>query len=344
MNSNSNTENNWDNIISNKFENNPNKVILHNFYNGVDFLESLSSEEEVNTIIEIIPDPNDNYVNQSSLHKINDKTYVSFIELDKLTDNFLVSQVTFYFQDNLEEVNKIIEELENYKIDIESDENKLSKFNSISISGDKMIIQPISVEPNNIDIEEIYNNETIKSIKKIKKRIKKSRKGLTIFYGDKGTGKTEMMKHLISLTDKSCLFIPSNTLDITINNPEFKSILQNYQDIILTIDDCEFFTNGKFSKMNYVTNNLVQLVDSIISDSLNLHILLIFNILEDEEIDETLLDCNNLLDIIEFDKLDFELSTELSKTLGFNRKYKTDQRLVDIFNNRKDIQKNKIGL
>jgi hypothetical protein len=85
------------------------------------------------------------------------------------------------------------------------------------------------------------------------------------------------------------------------------------------------------------------LVDGFLSDGLNLHILLIFNDIE-EDIDENILDCNCLIDNIEFDELESDVATDLSKSLGHNKKYKDSKRLVDVVRNVKSDKVEKLGL
>jgi hypothetical protein len=338
-------ETNWYLLCFKEFNQIPNTLILHESFIGDKFLSTLNSTE-VNTIIEVIPDEDSKIYNQKSLHKIEDGIYVSFLELEKNTDDYFITEVCFYYTNNtnLEKINSLIEKLESTKNELGENESFFNKFNTISISPERLSLEPFLVLDSEIDIEEKYNSSILKDFKKLKRKLKKTSKGLSVFYGDRGLGKTEMMKSLLSELDKMVIFIPSNAIDITINNPEFRNLLQRHSNLIVVIDDCETFSNPQFQRMNYTMNNILQLVDGPLSDSLNLHILMIFNESSMDEIDDNILDSNNLLEIIEFTELDTKLSTELSKTLGFNRKYKTKQRLVDIFSNKKNESKNKIGL
>lgn len=337
-------ETNWFLFCLDKFNNLPNTLILHDMFIGENFINLIESEE-VNSVIELL-DYDEDIINQKSLHKISDSIYISFIELEKNSDEYFITEVIFYYQkkSDLEKINELLEKLNNIKIEDDFfEEPKKSKLNIVSVAPDRLFLQPIDLNiEDNISPEEKYSSEIIKDVKKLKKKIKNSKKGISIFYGERGLGKTEMVKHLISELDKTSIFIPANSLDLTINNPDFKNLLNN--ENLLIIDDCEFFSNVQISKMNFITNNILQLVDGIISDHLNLHIILIFNEESIDDIDANILDCNNLLEIIEFKELDKDMSTELSKTIGFNKKYKTDQRLVDIINGKSCGSKIKIGI
>jgi hypothetical protein len=55
------------------------------------------------------------------------------------------------------------------------------------------------------------------------------------------------------------------------------------------------------------------------------------------------LECNNLIDVIEFEYLSSEESMELAKHLKSNKKYKNKTKLVDIINRRSNIEEFEIG-
>ena len=98
-----------------------------------------------------------------------------------------------------------------------------------------------------------------------------------------------------------------------------------------------------YGKMSYFTNNVQQIVDGFLSDHVNLQVLLVFNS-EYDDIDETLIDSNNLIDVIEFRLLDVDTANELSKEIGKSKNIKEDCRLVDVFKGSHSNGKKTIGL
>ena len=147
-------------------------------------------------------------------------------------------------------------------------------------------------------------------------------------YGERGMGKTSIINYLSSKLDRIVIFIPNNMIDHTINNPEFRKFLKRYDKPILVIDDCELFLGDNWGRPNHTTSNLLQMVDGFLSESINCNIVTIFNADSEDYIDEALIECNNLHDIIEFKNLTQEEATGLSKSLGFNKKYKTKSKLI----------------
>jgi hypothetical protein len=85
------------------------------------------------------------------------------------------------------------------------------------------------------------------------------------------------------------------------------------------------------------------LIDGFYSDEIDVQVLLIYNTSK-EDIDEYLLECNNLIDIIEFDYLSPKLATELSESIGVNKEFKDEVKLVDVLNSKNLKSKNTIGL
>jgi hypothetical protein len=86
------------------------------------------------------------------------------------------------------------------------------------------------------------------------------------------------------------------------------------------------------------------MVEGLLSDSIQVNVITIFNVEDEVEIDHALLECNSLIDVIEFKYLNEEESTELSKHLGHKKKYKNKTKLIDIIRNTYSKEYKKIGL
>jgi len=329
-------------IIFDKFGQRPNKIIIHDTFAGDSFEDIVKTESEPNRLTEMIPVEDGYITNEKKLIEIKENIWCSFVIIDKDSESYIINDVCFYYksESEIEVISQIIDKLCNCIIDYEKE--SVNKFNTISFTP-SLEIEPIYIDIDSLEIEGRYNDITIKNVDKLQKKIKKTPKGLSIFSGDRGLGKTTMAKYLCSKVDRMTIFIPNTMIDLTINNPEFKNFIKKFEKVLLVIDDCEFLTNNQFSKMNLFSNNIIQLLDGFLSDSLNLHVLLIFNEFE-EDIDENILDCNCLIDNIEFNELESEIATDLSKTLGYNKKYKETIRLVDVANNIKSDKIEKIGL
>ena len=85
------------------------------------------------------------------------------------------------------------------------------------------------------------------------------------------------------------------------------------------------------------------MVDGFLADTMNVNIIALFNTDTEDDIEEELLDCNSLIDVIEFEFLSIDESNELSKHLESNKKYKNKTRVIDIIKKRSSNETSKIG-
>jgi len=326
------------------FKNRPNKVLIHGTFDFKETENFFEQYEKVNKFTEIICLETDDIINDKVLLKSTEYIYISYIAVDKLTEDAVISDITIYYNssEDADEVNEIIKSLSEYQVIDELEDGH--NLNVVSLSGNSIELDQIKYDDiDNDNIEEYYSKETFKSISKWIKKSKKQESGLSIFYGQRGTGKSSMIKFLASKLNKNLIFIPNNLVDLTINSSDFTKFLRKHENPILVLDDCEMIFNEFFTKSNIIVNNLMQLVDGLLSDKLNISIIAIFNVEDKNEIDHNLIDCNNLIDIIEFTDLSNTEANQLSELLGYKQKQKSDIRLLDLLNNNKSNTKRKLG-
>jgi SpoVK/Ycf46/Vps4 family AAA+-type ATPase len=204
-------------------------------------------------------------------------------------------------------------------------------------------MEPVDTKIDLDSIDLFYTEKTFSKVDKILKSIKKSNKGLSVLYGERGNGKTSIINYIASKLDRVVIFIPNNLIEQTINNPDFRKFIKKHHKPIIIIDDCEMLLNELFTKSNIFVNNLLQMVDGFLSDSMEVNIITIFNVDDESEIDHSLLECNNLIDVVKFEELSEEESNELSKHLGQDKKYKNKNKVIDIIKKRKSKSIKDIG-
>lgn len=327
-----------------KFGTRPNRLTIFNSYSASEFnnlIYSSSVNKNINT--EIIPAENESIVNDQIFIEINKNIALSYIVLNRNSENSTINELIFYYKSESDYSNVVdlIEQLDKFSVSYEEKNNY--KLNTISINQNTIEIEPLVTQEIDESIELHYSDKTYNKVEKLVKSIKKSKKGLSILYGERGTGKTSIINYLSTKLDRIVIFIPTNLIEQTINNSDFRKFLKKHYRPIIVIDDCEMLFNEVFAKSNIFVNNLLQMVDGFLSDTMEVNIVSIFNVDNEDEIDHSLLDCNNLLDVIKFDLLSEEESNELSKHLGSSKKYKTKTRLVDIVRKRNTKETYEIG-
>lgn len=330
----------WDN-----FGTRPNKITIHTTYSYKLFSELMSDKfEDKNIFTEILPSNEEFILNDKLYNKINDGIYVSYIIIDRNLENAIISDLVFYYKSDKEfkTVQKIIEELNSCLVDFsESDDNKL---NTLQVNNGTLEIEPLEINTDKVEnVELFYNQKTMKSINKVIKKIKSSDSGLSIFWGESGTGKTSILHYLSHKLDRIVIYIPINLVETTLTDPNFRNFLKKYHKPVIVLDDCENIFNDILQRTNSVSSNLLQLVDGLLSEYCPVNVVCIFNEKQSSEIDDVLFDANNFIDDVEFQYLTPEESEELSSFLGHNKKYKNKNKVLDITKKRSTESYKTIG-
>ena len=324
------------------FKTRPNKVLIHGTFDFKETESFFDQYEKVNKFTEIICLEIDDIINDKLLLKSTESIYISYIAVDKLTESAVISDITIYYSssEDADEVNEIIKSLSEYQVIDDSEDRH--NLNVVSLSNNSIELEEIKYDDIDIDnIEEYYSKQTFKDLSKWLKKSKKQQSGLSILYGKRGTGKSSAIKYLATKLDSNLIFVPNNLVDLTINSSDFSKFLRKHENPILILDDCEMIFNEFFTKSNIIVNNLIQLVDGLLSNKLS--IITIFNVEDKSEIDHNLIECNNLIDIIEFTDLSNSEANQLSELLGYKQKHKNDIRLLDLIKNNKSDNKKRLG-
>ena len=101
-------------------------------------------------------------------------------------------------------------------------------------------------------------------------------KGIVIFYGKPGTGKTSYIRYLSTHISKQKLFVPAS-LTKNIGNPEFLTLLNDYRNSILIIEDADTILRKRGSDDDNIIANLLNLSDGMLSDFFHIQIICTFN-------------------------------------------------------------------
>lgn len=323
----------WD-----RFGSRPNRTTVHCVYSTRLFNVVMSKHvQDRNILADVIPEGDNLIVNEKILAHIDDSCYLSYIVADRDSEDSFIETVTFYHKDGYGHLETLIEELAECTMSSEEGESAdtgHARLNTLAIGHEGLEIEPVHCAEVDPDIASYYSAETFKLIGKAAKKIRKSNSGLTILHGERGTGKTSAVKYISTKVDRQMLFIPNNMIEHTINNPDFRRFLKRMEMPILVIDDCEMMLNEMFTKSNLFSNNLLQLIDGFLSDTINANVIAIFNVEREDDIDHSLLECNNLLEVVEFTRLDEKESNELAKLVDSSKKYKGKNRMADVVKKR----------
>lgn len=133
-------------------------------------------------------------------------------------------------------------------------------------------------KPFEIDIEKNYNDDFKVPYEKLCNIIETEGKAdLVLLYGDPGTGKSSIIKHLITkYNDKDFIFMDGALL-ANASQEKLMSYFLDNQDTIFILEDCEKALMTREHYNNPVMPVLLNLTDGIISDVLGIKLICTFN-------------------------------------------------------------------
>lgn len=232
---------------------------------------------------------------------------------------------------HIDELNSFIETILQFYIAPESEENNIWRLCS-SNGGFYLDKGKIKVF-DNFDIDKLYNDGFKTEDEKICKFIEEDDKsGLVILHGDKGTGKTSYIKHLVHLfPNRKFVYVPASMISL-LGEPSFGSFLITLNNHVIVLEDCENAirdrkANGSASAVSLLLN----MTDGLLSDDLGMKFICTFN--EDmKNIDPALLRKGRLMSKYEFKPLEIDKATALLNERGIENTHITKPlTLAEIF-------------
>ena len=181
-----------------------------------------------------------------------------------------------------------------------------------------------------IDVQKYYNDDFAEIHNKVVDKLNSQYKGVVLFHGKPGTGKTTYIRHLSSLVKKRMIFV-TQEMAIKVASPDFLTLLMDYPDSILIMEDAENIIKDRNSNQSSPVANILNISDGLLSDCLNLQVICTFNT-DIRSIDKALLRKGRIITDYEFKALTVKKANALSSINGFNVEFKNDATLAEIFN------------
>jgi hypothetical protein len=180
------------------------------------------------------------------------------------------------------------------------------------------------------DLTLYYNDDLLPMNEVLLHRLNKNDdKGLAIFFGKPGTGKTSYIRYLAAHIDKQKLFVPAS-LSKKIGSPEFLTLLKDYRNSVLIIEDADTILKKRTNDDDHVISNLLNLTDGLLSDFFHLQIICTINS-DITLVDPALLRKGRLIAKYNFKELNLEKTQNLCSHLGYKFIPDQEMTLADIF-------------
>lgn len=191
-----------------------------------------------------------------------------------------------------------------------------------------------------VNVETNYGKDFVKIHELLVEKLnKKDSKGIVLFHGDPGSGKTTYIKYLTQfIEDKEIMFIPPSMAE-SLSEPSIIPFLMEHRNSILIIEDAERVIADRESNGSSMgVSNILNLTDGILGDCLNIQVIATFN-MKREKIDSALLRKGRLIVEHKFGKLSVEESNILLKSLGKDMETQVPMTLSDIYNIDEEVYK-----
>jgi ATP-dependent 26S proteasome regulatory subunit len=186
-----------------------------------------------------------------------------------------------------------------------------------------------------MNLELNYGSSFNKVHENVVQKLAKNDKGLYLFHGPPGTGKTTYIKYLTSLVKKDFIFVPTSMLDRFINDPDVLGMMVRRKKAVLVLEDAEKILTSRDSGDNPFISTLLNLSDGIMADILKTAIIVTFNSNE-KNIDKAIKRKGRTMVDYKFAKLSNDDAKKLAKALKFKKEHideiKEDMTLTDIYN------------
>lgn len=176
----------------------------------------------------------------------------------------------------------------------------------------------------------VYHNDILSAHEKIVDKLKNSKPGVHLFYGEPGTGKTTYIRHLTKLVDKKFIFLPPNFGEMLANPAFVPFLMHNAENSVLVMEDAETVIKERDLTQNHeAIANVLNMTDGLIGDIIKPQIIFTFNC-DLEKIDKALLRKGRCHSRIEFPKLETEKANLLAQEFKLNRTFTAPATLAEV--------------
>ena len=195
----------------------------------------------------------------------------------------------------------------------------------------KLSTNDLYIKKPKIDFD-IHYNENFQPIHEeiVKQLNKRDIKGLYLFHGQPGTGKSTYIKYLIHQLKKKVIFI-SPKMAGELDNLSMTPFLLDNRNTVLVIEDAEELITSREEIRNSNLSMILNLTDGLLGESLGIQIIATFNT-DIINIDKALLRKGRLSTIYEFKPLAIDRANKLLLSLGITETVSEPITVADIFN------------
>jgi len=251
-----------------------------------------------------------------------------------ISENFAiyidVNSITVYFTSLDFDYEKLISDLD--EVLAKKDEGPKTSEVRLVVYDQSFYSVPAKINKTIVDIKKNYNDDFIPVYDDLIKFIESRECGLAVLNGIPGSGKTNLIRSLITSYPKRYILV-TNTVAESLASPEFMSFMLENRDSIFILEDCEQVIKDRDEETNFsgAISNILNMTDGIMSDVFNIKFICTFNA-NIETIDKALLRKGRCFVNYEFKKLCVEKTKTLLNEQGITLDSYEPMTLAEIYN------------
>ena len=131
-------------------------------------------------------------------------------------------------------------------------------------------LRAANIKSYDIPLELNYGDSFVSKYDDIVDKLRNNKHGLFLFHGDPGTGKTTLIRKLVSelAGDKTIIYVPSYFM-FDIANPELISFISKFKNSVLLLEDAEMILTSSEEERNQAVSNILNISDGLLNDHMD---------------------------------------------------------------------------
>ena len=200
---------------------------------------------------------------------------------------------------------------------LEKYQPKKAKVSILLKSQNGFDVKTHTIKPFRIDFDRMYNDDFLEVHNRVKKSITDENKGIVLFHGIAGSGKTNYIKWRTSqIPNKNFIFFPTSMI-ASLTDPSFIGVLIDHKNSVLVLEDCENYIAERtaLNSNTDVVSSILNIADGMLSDVLECQLICTFNS-DISKIDSALLRKGRLIAEYKFKELSVEKANNYLRSIG----------------------------
>ncbi len=334
-------------FLKEKYSFYPSSIKFDEYYLATEFEKILKNKKvyKLNSETEI---SNINQINSKYLYCIDDDIFISYVKINDLENanavGIIIDVVLYYNTEKHDDnsIKKIVDDISDKVIIMDDNATDSETSNRIVNLLSYSFNSGYNLIPKYIDLKcnfdpDFYIDGTIDKATFFIKNLNETSNNIYFICGNKGVGKTQLLKYITNNINKEVIFIPINMVE-HIMQPEFQKFIDNFKDCLFVIEDIEMYVTNNYNRNPILMKTIIQTCSGYLAN-LNIDYIMTANCNYVELLDKDLLNFSNILVL---EKIPYEKAIKVVKKMKSKIKLNKNcsYSLSDIKN---ESVKNKVG-